>query len=230
MALFRPSSPEYLDDGTVVCSGHLRVICDICCTDYSPLDESPGDDSDPFAHSADEEQDEDGENSEDDDTESFDIPRPSYRFRNRVRRGEGKVIAEKFIPPSDFAAAAKPQELFPPALGINSIPVVRRFINRRDATQVLVFTDGACLNNGGTNPQAGCAFFFRPAQNAGEKEKGQRFVGVTSAYTSCLITSSAEKKATFRINLPTPRAMYHFTLKRKAHLATLVRKPAIAPS
>ncbi|QKX63302.1 uncharacterized protein TRUGW13939_10471 [Talaromyces rugulosus] len=174
MALFRPSSPEYLDDGTVVCSGHLRVICDFCCTDYSPLDESPGDDSDPFAHSADEEQDEDGENSEDDDTESFDIPRPSYRFRNRVRRGEGKVIAEKFIPPSDFAAAAKPQELFSPALGINSIPVVRRFINRRDATQVLVFTDGACLNNGGTNPQAGCAFFFRPAQNGGEKEKGQR--------------------------------------------------------
>jgi hypothetical protein len=81
-----------------------------------------------IAHSANEEQDEDGEDSEDDDTESFDVP-CQYEFCNRVRRGEGKVIAGKFTPPSD-SAAATPQELFPPALGMNSIPVVRRFINK----------------------------------------------------------------------------------------------------
>lgn len=39
-----------------------------------------------------------------------------------------------------------------------------RFVRRTDSDEFLVYTDGACLNNGQANPTAGCAFVFWPIQ------------------------------------------------------------------
>lgn len=39
-----------------------------------------------------------------------------------------------------------------------------RFVRRSNADEILIYTDGACLNNGQPNPTAGCAFVFHPPQ------------------------------------------------------------------
>ncbi|KAJ3535803.1 hypothetical protein NM208_g6982 [Fusarium decemcellulare] len=76
-----------------------------------------------------------------------------------LRRGTGPVLPAKFVPPS---AASTPDSLFPFGLGLQAIPPVARFVRRDDPEQILVYTDGACLNNGQANPKAGWACVFRP--------------------------------------------------------------------
>lgn len=38
-----------------------------------------------------------------------------------------------------------------------------RFISNNDPREILIYTDGACLRNGQSNPQAGFAFVYRPS-------------------------------------------------------------------
>jgi ribonuclease HI len=38
-----------------------------------------------------------------------------------------------------------------------------RFIRKSDPREILIYTDGACLRNGQSNPQAGFAFVYRPS-------------------------------------------------------------------
>ena len=38
-----------------------------------------------------------------------------------------------------------------------------RFIRKSDPRQILIYTDGACLRNGQSNPQAGYSFVYRPS-------------------------------------------------------------------
>lgn len=75
------------------------------------------------------------------------------------RVGTGSVIPTKFQPPN---VDDKPQSLFPPGISLRASPHVARFINRTNEAQLLIFTDGACLDNGGVNARAGCSFVFRP--------------------------------------------------------------------
>ncbi|PVH78725.1 ribonuclease H-like protein [Cadophora sp. DSE1049] len=41
-----------------------------------------------------------------------------------------------------------------------------RYIRKTDSREILFYTDGACLRNGQSNPQAGCAFVHRPSAYA----------------------------------------------------------------
>jgi ribonuclease HI len=50
--------------------------------------------------------------------------------------------------------------LFPPTTTNAQLP--RRFINQDNPKQFLIYTDGACLNNGQANPKGGCSAVFRP--------------------------------------------------------------------
>ncbi|KUJ11292.1 ribonuclease H-like protein [Mollisia scopiformis] len=49
-----------------------------------------------------------------------------------------------------------------------------RFVRRTDSKEILIFTDGACLDNGKENPRAGCGFVFRP-QTTNQPVKGGSF-------------------------------------------------------
>lgn len=83
-------------------------------------------------------------------------PRP-YSFA--IRRGTGRVFPTRFTPPS---ATSTPGALFPAGISHEAIPSVARFIRNDDPEQALIYTDGACLNNGQANPKAGWAFVFKP--------------------------------------------------------------------
>ncbi|PYI11652.1 ribonuclease H-like protein [Aspergillus sclerotiicarbonarius CBS 121057] len=81
-------------------------------------------------------------------------------YSGDLRLGTGRVLPTKFNPPN---ASDKPQDLFPPGVGFNVIPIVSRFIRRNDREQLLLYTDGACQDNGGDNPRAGYSVVFRPS-------------------------------------------------------------------
>lgn len=57
--------------------------------------------------------------------------------------------------------ATYPQTLFPLDLSQNTVRPVLRFINLTNPTEFLIYTDGSCLQNGGQNPKAGCAFVYK---------------------------------------------------------------------
>ncbi|KAI1798815.1 RNase H domain protein [Daldinia bambusicola] len=123
--------PCRLPNGKLVCGPHGLVVCGKCCTDYSFMDES---EDDKF------EQDEEDEEYDDSDD------RPDSL---EIRRDMGRVIPTRFVPPNEFyhADRAIPQQA----------TISRIFIHRNDRDLVLVFTDGACLNNGQQDPRAGWA-------------------------------------------------------------------------
>ncbi|RSL52508.1 hypothetical protein CEP54_010858 [Fusarium duplospermum] len=75
-------------------------------------------------------------------------------------RGTGRVLASKFVPPSPTST---PAEVFPAGTSRRTDPHVYRFINRNNPDQFLIYTDGACLRNGQTDPSAGWAFVFKPS-------------------------------------------------------------------
>ncbi|KAG5915641.1 hypothetical protein E4U42_007964 [Claviceps africana] len=72
-----------------------------------------------------------------------------------IRRGTGRVFPTMFVPPTEDT---DPQTLFPPS---GRCPM-DRYRHRDDARKVLIYTDGACSNNGQPNPKAAWAFVFKP--------------------------------------------------------------------
>ncbi|KAK6221388.1 hypothetical protein LQW54_001489 [Pestalotiopsis sp. IQ-011] len=82
------------------------------------------------------------------------LPQP---FAPAKTRGTGRVFATKFSPPN---GVVKPAELLPATTTDDQ--GVRRYTHRNDPKKVLVFTDGACLNNGQENPKAGCGVNHGP--------------------------------------------------------------------
>ncbi|KAF2969163.1 hypothetical protein GQX73_g4407 [Xylaria multiplex] len=74
----------------------------------------------------------------------------------KKRRGTGRVFPTRFTPPSPTIT---PTELF---LGKATYARLTRYIHCNDAQKVLIFTDGACLNNGQANPKAGWALVHGP--------------------------------------------------------------------
>ncbi|KAI1423447.1 RNase H domain protein [Xylaria sp. FL1777] len=67
-----------------------------------------------------------------------------------------RVFPTIFTPPSP---TTKPTHLFPRE-GIN--PHTARYVHHQDSLKALVFTDGACLNNGKPTSQAGWAVVYGP--------------------------------------------------------------------
>ncbi|KAI8623629.1 ribonuclease H-like protein [Xylariaceae sp. FL1651] len=77
-------------------------------------------------------------------------------FGTEKRRGTGRVFPTRFTPPS---TTIKPTELFP---GKATYANLTRYIHCHDPRKILIFTDGACLNNGQPNPKAGWAIVDGP--------------------------------------------------------------------
>jgi len=65
-----------------------------------------------------------------------------------------------------FTHRASPQTLFPPTTKYLASNSVNRFIRTDDSNEFLIYTDGACSNNGRYNPRGGCAFVFGPDDDA----------------------------------------------------------------
>lgn len=64
----------------------------------------------------------------------------------------------RFLPPN---ATDTPETLFMPNLNNGSISAPR-FTRRSDSSGFLIYTDGACSENGDEDARGGCAFVFRP--------------------------------------------------------------------
>ncbi|KAI5917277.1 ribonuclease H-like domain-containing protein [Camillea tinctor] len=139
--------PCELPNGKLVCGPHGLVVCGKCCSDYSFMNEGLSSDI------------EDAEEDEDEDPMSVFHPIldtiPS-QFGPETRRGTGKVIPTRFTPRT---SSIMPTELF---RGQPTYAKLSRYIHRDDPRSVLIFTDGACLNNGQPDPKAGWAFVHGP--------------------------------------------------------------------
>lgn len=74
-----------------------------------------------------------------------------------IRRGTGQVLPSAFNGTSDTT----PEDLF------NLSPLgggtAARFLHRNSQSSILLYTDGACLNNGQPDPRAGWAVVYGPA-------------------------------------------------------------------
>ncbi|KAG6040651.1 hypothetical protein E4U41_007552 [Claviceps citrina] len=127
-----------LPDGQLVCREHRLVHCYRCCVDFSFMLE-----------------DEDSNEDEDSDDDPAELP--DFHRHNSIRRGTGRIFPTVFLPPSSDIT---PDVLFPARPR-----VVTRFFHRDDSRKMLIYTDGACLNNGQAEPRAGWAFVFKPASN-----------------------------------------------------------------
>lgn len=146
---WRPEHPITLPDGRLVCSPHRLVICGYCTVDYSFMDELLKEDDD-----------DDAETSDYSDSTDHDTHNPKgdvISLGTEPRVGTGRVFPTKFKPPNPDDT---PKSLFPLSRSESASPPVDRFIRRNENDQFLVYTDGACLDNGGQNPKAGCCFVY----------------------------------------------------------------------
>ena len=71
----------------------------------------------------------------------------------------------KFVP---SPPTATPESLFVSGVTLNH----HRFVRRSNNTEILIYTDGACLNNGQANPTGGWAFVYRPASSLAPRSYG----------------------------------------------------------
>lgn len=93
-------------------------------------------------------------NEEEDDDDAEDVL--YERQLRRPERGTGRVFPTKFVPPS---STSTPETLF---RGTATHSTWTRFVDHQDKQKILIFTNGACLNNGQPNPRAGWAFVHGP--------------------------------------------------------------------
>ena len=158
--LSRPSSPLELQNGCVVCSGHLHKVCPYCCSDYSFMDDILGSSSDQTFEEdedyEDDESDEDNDDSDNSEIRAFELRSPPQD----LRIGTGRVMFQKFNQPR---SPDTPSSLFPPSRAI--VTRFDRFVRRNKPTELLIYTDGACLDNGHANARAGCGFVFSSVPN-----------------------------------------------------------------
>ncbi|KAJ4293128.1 hypothetical protein N0V90_008410 [Kalmusia sp. IMI 367209] len=148
--------PTTLPNGRIVCAPHGLVTCGKCCTDYSFMDDDDEDEE--------EEEDEKMNRSlSPEDVPAIDANQglpsdfriPEDLFGTKKRRGTGHVLPSKF----DTSPSNHPTDLF---LEQSTYGALSRYIHRDNPDQILIFTDGACLNNGQPNPAAGWAFVHGP--------------------------------------------------------------------
>jgi ribonuclease HI len=64
----------------------------------------------------------------------------------------------RFLPPN---ATDTPETLFAPGLTESTIPAPR-FTRQSNPSEFLIYTDGACSDNGDKDARGGCAFVYRP--------------------------------------------------------------------
>lgn len=184
--------PCELPDGRLVCGPHGFVRCYKCCTDYSFMSENDEDDED----EEDVDDDKDEHKAHSSASSPLEGPRTQHPSANRPamtapnpltscetekRRGTGRAFPTKFCPPS---STITPEELFSGrrawVRAIRSVALQTRRVfmhgltqsirrtHRNDPGMLLLYTDGACLNNGQANPKAGWAFVHHAGPSPGD--------------------------------------------------------------
>ncbi|KAF4993686.1 hypothetical protein FDECE_13343 [Fusarium decemcellulare] len=94
-------------------------------------------------------------------------------------RGTGNAFPSRFEPP---LPTSHPAELFPPTAMSGGRPI--RFVSRNDPGRVLVYADGACIDNGRPEPRAGWAIV------CGRPGRGQED-------SQCIVSGRLEEKGPF---------------------------------
>ncbi|KAJ5450630.1 uncharacterized protein N7458_007079 [Penicillium daleae] len=87
--------------------------------------------------------------------------RPDFEMFRPLGSFTGRVIPKKFVPPQP---TDRPQGLFPLSGGNPSgcLPsYLARFKRANDKHQFLIYTDGACSDNGGPTARGGCSFIYK---------------------------------------------------------------------
>lgn len=161
MPPWEPDSPVMLGRGILVCRAHQQIVCGQCCVDYSFMSELENSDLEEMGE---EESDEDEDNAESEHglAESIGLTMVSEdtgEDTSSHHRILGSFIVpniRRFEPPTPTTT---PQQLFPlQHLWNRQGP---RFVHRSDNNSFLIYTDGACLNNGHPRASAGWSFVFR---------------------------------------------------------------------
>jgi ribonuclease HI len=159
---WRPDNPVELPDGSLVCEKHHLVACGRCTVDYSFIQ-----DDDVVVVEVDDEEGDDYVEDDDEVPDGAELSREKPDFHRRFPEpglagiADGVIPKMKlFVPPS---STDTPQALFPaaPAPHDGNARGHRRFRHQARPRDMLIYTDGACLNDGQANPMAGCAFVFR---------------------------------------------------------------------
>ncbi|KAI1811184.1 ribonuclease H-like protein [Poronia punctata] len=182
-------APFELPDGRLVCRPHGLVVCGICCSDYSFMEDILKEEEDDNAALRAEcealywqldpqnraeidarwgpprsSRPQAGTNANqgtssargDDSIPGLASNMSQLDLDMPRKKGTGRIFPGKFIPPSP---TTKPISLFP---GKPTYGGLTRYIHLGEPKKILIFTDGACLDNGRPNPRAGWAFVHGP--------------------------------------------------------------------
>lgn len=164
-----------LPNGQLVCREHMLIWCGKCCVDFTFMMEDSADEAEEekdfgedYAYEIEQPSIRTGYVYFGSSSEEHEIEQPSIRMGglrastpwggldDEPKRGTGRVVPTKFKPPTP---SATPMDVF---RGDNTRLRFCRYIHRNDPTQGLIFTDGACLDNGQAHARAGWAFITGP--------------------------------------------------------------------
>ncbi|OWT42227.1 RNase H domain protein [Pochonia chlamydosporia 170] len=161
--------PVELPDGRLVCRPHGLTFCPYCCVDFSFMEELLEDPEERLERETNELYEQLSDEMQADIDARWVPPEGLQTVQHTMETMEPKLASTSSIQPHHRNLAAAPSDeaqdvSFPPS-SIRPIPPVARFIRRDDSEQLLIYADGACLNNGQPNPKAGWAFVFKPDTN-----------------------------------------------------------------
>ncbi|KXS17303.1 ribonuclease H-like protein [Gonapodya prolifera JEL478] len=132
-----------LPGGRLVCALHAAPVCHRCGVDFS------------FTWEDSDEEEQSGRTTSMTgyrESTPHDTPNTPSRILPNLPRGTGRTFPSEFTP---WPETVTPMELFSRR---RQVGLFTRLVHRGDPQACLVFTDGACLGNGGANPRAGWAF------------------------------------------------------------------------
>jgi ribonuclease HI len=160
MAPWQPDEPIELANGTLVCGAHRQVICGRCCVDYSFVESFEESDSEEvettgFARVVGEE----GEGYSAAGMLQQILENASMTRAQLQYRDDGTLIVPDIHPFTPPNPTVTPSQLFP--LQQRPGRQFPRFAHRSNRGDLLIYTDGACLNNGQPHAAAGWGFVFR---------------------------------------------------------------------
>ncbi|EKD15627.1 uncharacterized protein L3040_006024 [Drepanopeziza brunnea f. sp. 'multigermtubi'] len=143
----RPGTPVERADGSLVCKYHGLVLCGRCMVDYSfILDELR--------------------------EEKFQTP-PRQDDQDNKKPSTASTSGQGNFPSDTSSATQSLPVRFQPPLA-SDCPLTlftygesssfHRFVRKSNPKEILIYTDGACLDNKKTGSMAGCAFVIRPGE------------------------------------------------------------------